>query len=334
MNRPSRLTQAAVITLLAIATSASAEPLHDQDNGPVSGIYNFVESTEGALLLPKGSFGWSLSAIASSHAVETEAGDESLVFDGETTRAELRLRFAPSDRIELGVELPYVWHSPGQLDGLIDSWHSIFNLPGGSRDFRDSDILQFSYSDASGERLNYGESSSGIGDIRLQAAYRLGDSPTHARALRFGATAPTGESENLHGSGAPTFSIGYVGDVSNLGANGRVSAYYRLHATWIGEPDLLSDIYKEWVAHVAGGFGFEAAKWLELRAQLAARTATHDSEIEVLGETSMILTFGGNIRLGENYDLMLAVGEDIKVSSSPDVSFQLALRYRPGGPRN
>ena len=65
-----------------------AEPLYDQDNAPLSGIYNFVDSTEGANLLAKGRFAWSLSSITSSHAVSGLRGDERLLFDGETTRAE------------------------------------------------------------------------------------------------------------------------------------------------------------------------------------------------------------------------------------------------------
>ena len=329
MNKPPQLARLAALTTVLTAATTSADPLHDQDNGPISGIYNFVESTEGADLLPQGAFGWSLSTITSSHSTDSERDDESLVYDGETTRAELRFRYAPSDRVELGIELPWVWHSPGELDGFIDSWHSFFALPTGNREERPNDLLQFSYTDASGERLDYRESSNGIGDIRLQAAYRVGNSPGHARAFRFGATMPTGDSENLHGSGAPTLSVGYAGDVDNIGGNPRWSTYYRFHATWIGEPDLLSDVYKSWVFHAAGGLGLQAAKWLELRAQLAARSATHNVEIDALGQSSFILTLGGNIHLGPNYDLMLAVGEDIKVSSSPDVSFQLALRYRP-----
>ena len=320
----------AALAAALMTAEVLAEPLHDQDNGPVSGIYNFVESTEGARLLPKGRFGWSLSAITSSHAISTRRGDEALVFDGETTRAELRFRYGLGERVEVGVELPYVWHSPGQLDSLIDTWHDWFGLPGGSRENRASDILQFTYENANGLQLDYRESSNGIGDARFQLAYRLGDlNSDHARALRFGATAPTGDADLLHGSGAPTFSIGYAGDVSNLG-DGRLNAYYRLHATWLGEPDVLAANYNEWIGHVAGGLGYRAWERVEFRVQAAARTATHDSDLVTLGEPSVILTVGGNIRLSQNYDLMLAVGEDIKVNSSPDVSFQLALRYRPG----
>ena len=179
-------------------------------------------------------------------------------------------------------------------------------------------------------RLDIADSSSGIGDLRLTAGWRMSDNPDHARALRFAVTVPSGDAANLHGSDALTVGVGYAGDVRNITADGKLGLFYRLHGTWIDEPAILPDIYNEWIAHAAGGFGYAATRWLELRAQVLARTGTHDSELPMLGEPSVILSFGGNIRLGDNYDLSLSVGEDIKVESSPDVSFQLSLRYRPG----
>ncbi len=326
---PGTTSCACLVALCGAVGSAFAEPLFDQDNGPVSGIYNFVDSTEGAALLSRGRFAWSLSSITSSHAVTSTRGAETIVFDGETTRAQLKLRFAPVERLELGIELPYVWHSSGRLDSLIDTWHDLLNLPGGSREGRASDILEFRYQNARGEQLNLLQGSRGIGDLRLSAGWRIGTNPQHLQALRAGITLPTGEAADLHGSDAVTASVGYAGDISELSADGRLSLFYRVHATWIGKPAVLADSYREWIGHAAGGFGYRAADWLELRAQLAARTATHDSDLVVLGEPSAILSFGGNIRFGDHYTLSLSVGEDIKVNSSPDVSFQLALRYVP-----
>ncbi len=320
----------AALSAFVLSSPARAEPLYDQDNGPVSGIYNFVDSTEGADLLAKGRFAWSLSSITSSHSVSDRRGDEQLVFDGETTRMELRLRYAPTERLEIGLELPYLWHSEGNLDSLIDTWHDVFDLPGGNRVTRATDLLEFRWVDAAGEQLSVFEKSNGVGDLRLTAGWQLSKNPDHKRALRFAVTAPTGEAMDLHGSDAVTVGIGYAGDVRNTTKGGKLSLYYRLHATWIDEPAILPDFYEEWIAHAAAGFGYAATNWLDLRAQVLARTATHDAAVPALGESSWILSFGGNIRLGDNYQLSLSVGEDIKVESSPDVSFQLSLRYRPG----
>ena len=158
------------IALTVLALPAGAEPLYDQDNGPLSGIYNFVDSTEGANLLPQGHIAWSLSSITSSHAVSDRSGDELLVLDGETTRVEFQLRYAPTDKLEIGFELPYIRHSEGSLDSLIDTWHDVFDLPGGNRETRDTDLIEFRYANADGDQLNVFESSNGIGDARFTAA--------------------------------------------------------------------------------------------------------------------------------------------------------------------
>jgi hypothetical protein len=130
---PLKLPTSLCVLVLLPAAACFASALEDQDNAPVSGIYNFVDSTEGAELLPKGSVAWTLVAMTSSHAVAERSGNEALVFDGETTRTEFRLRYAVSDELELGIEIPYLWHSPGELDQFIDAWHDTFGLPGGSR---------------------------------------------------------------------------------------------------------------------------------------------------------------------------------------------------------
>ena len=318
------------VSSLSLAAAARAgEPLDDRDNAPVSGLLNFADSTEGALLLGRGRFAGSLLAMTSSHAVATNRGDEILVFDGETTRLELGLRYGLGDRLELGLRIPYISHAAGNLDSLIDGWHDWFGLPGGSRETRASDLLEFSYADASGTRLDFRDSASDFGDVRLTAGWRLDAGDGHRRALRFGVTLPTGSVESLTGAEATTISAGFAGDVASLGAGGRVSAFYRANVIRVDEPEILADRYREWIGQLAAGFGVRASSWLDLRAQALFRTATHDSDLDVLGEPAVTLTFGGNLRLGERYVLSVAVGEDIKVNSSPDVSFQVSLRYRP-----
>ena len=319
-------------TLLALACpiQVTAEPLFDQDIGPLAGTYNLVDSTEGADLLAKGGVAWSVSSITASHAASGRQDEESLVFDGETTRVEFRLRFAPTDRLEVGLELPYVWQSSGRLDSLIDTWHDVFDLPGGNRRVRERDLLEYRYENANGVALDFTSSTSGMGDVRFLAGWRLGGSENHERALRFAVTVPTGDADELLGSDAVTVGAGLAGDLSNLGAGDKWSAYYRLHATWLTEPALLPTVYEDWIAHAAGGFGWAATDWMDLRAQVLARTATHDSDLRQIGDPAVILSFGANLRLGDSYSLSLSVGEDLWVESSPDVSFQLSLRYRPG----
>jgi hypothetical protein len=307
----------------------ATEPLPDPDNGALSGTFHFPDSTEGTRLVPKSRHAVSMFAITSSHSTNEEQRFETLTLDGETTRLEFRYRHGLGERLEIGLRLPYVWHESGSLDSFVENWHSALGLPLGSRVRREDDQLEFSYQDTTGTRFDYQRNSNGIGDLRLIAGWRLTDGPNYYSALRFGLKLPTGDSENLHGSGSTDFSIGIAGDWRQLFGFDRLSGFYRAHVNLVGEPDVLPDLYNDVIGQFATGAGFQLTNAIELRLQAMARSATHDSNIEILGQDAAWLTFGGNIRLSDNYELSLAITEDLNVRSAPDFSFLIGLSYGP-----
>ncbi|MEM9209563.1 MAG: DUF3187 family protein, partial [Pseudomonadota bacterium] len=140
---------------------------------------------------------------------------------------------------------------------------------------------------------------------------------------------PTGDEDRLLGSGGTDVSVGLAGDWQDLGDRMNLSAFYRLNLTYVGEPAFLSDRYRELVGQAAAGVTWRVVPAVGLTVQANVRSPLYDAEVEMLGETSVALTFGGDIRLSERFRLLIGVGEDIKVSSTPDVSFQLALHYQP-----
>ena len=293
-------------------------------------MFTLPISTEGARLLPAGEFSVYGNVVVSSHSFFETFADEALTLDGETTRLEIDFRYALSPRLELGIRVPYVWHEPGALDSLIESWHDTFGLPQSRRDSREKDLLEFSYSDASGQVFDYRSRSDGPGDIRLVAGYRISSSANHVTALRLGIKLPTGDADEFHGSGGTDVSLGIAGDWNSLFGQTKLNGYYRAHVVAIGEPDRLADRYEDLVWQLSTGFGYRVTPAFELRAQVTARTANYDSRIEILGQNSFWLMFGANIDIGKRFRLSLGVAEDIKVRSAPDVTFQVGLRYQPG----
>jgi len=313
--------------LLLYTLPAAAGVLNDHDNGPLTGIFGMPDSTEGSRLLPPGTLAWALNYGVASHSIDETDGDERLYLDGETSRLAIRLRYAPSERLEVGIELPLLQHDGGYLDSLIDGWHDFFNLPQGKRPFREQDVLEFTYVGSAGDAVGLLDSARGFGDARIFGGWRWSDDGHNAVALRFGVKFPTGDARRLLGSGGTDISIGLAGDIDTLLGSNRWSAFYRLGAVRIGEPEYLADRYRSWAGHVSLGAGFRMTDSIELRAQAGLRSPLYDSEIHHLGSASTVLTFGGNIRLSEHYRLSIAVGEDVDVSTAPDVSFLLGLHY-------
>lgn len=317
---------------ILLCTASAAEPLHDHDNGPLSGIFGIPDSTEGAAVLAGGNSRWDVTFSTSSHSVIADAPAESLTLDGETRRLSLDYRRGLGGGWEIGMEAPYLWHESGGLDEFINNWHRWFGLPDGDRDTRPPDELEFVYADAGGTRVALTRNSNGFSDVRLFGGWQFATNADRSLALRLGVKLPTGDSGALAGSGGTDVSIGLAADYTQLFGIADLQGFYRVAAVHVGEPELLADRYREWVGHLSFGVGYRLNDTVELRVQSVSRTALYESELEPLGEASSALVFGGHIAFGERLSLGIAVAEDIKVMSAPDVTFQLSLRYTPRGP--
>jgi hypothetical protein len=308
--------------------AAAPEALHDHDHGPLTQFLGLPDSSEGATLLEPGRRGWELNLATASHSVAESAAGENLIFDGETTRLDLSYRRGLTRRFEIGVNLPYIWHESGGLDSLVDSWHDTFGLPGGFRDDRPNGLLEIRYADPDGTRVDLRRNVRGLGDARLVAGFGLRQREGRQIAFRLGIELPTGDDGDLLGSGGTDVSVGVAADYDAwLGRSG-LDAFYRLNLVFVGEPALLADRYKDTIAQIAAGIGFEATQRLQLQAQASIRSAAYESALDTLGGVSANLTFGGHIRLSDRLRLSLSVSEDIKVESAPDVTLRIGLRYQ------
>ena len=125
-------------------------------------------------------------------------------------------------------------------------------------------------------------------------------------SLDASAKLPTGDADRLLGSGGTDFSVGLAGDVFDVGGEPNFSLFYRASLSYLGKPDLLSDIYRELVGQASAGFAYSLHPRFALNAQTTFRTATYDSDIEKLGGAALTLTFGGTITLSDR--LLLALG--------------------------
>lgn len=312
---------------------ASASPLPDPDQGPLSVNVGLPRADEGAWLPAPGEFQLTAHISTSNHSAEDESGAEQVVLDGETSRAAVHAEFGISDRLALGIEVPYLWHEGGNLDRVIEQWHDWFGLPDGRRALVPEDELEFSYADGGALPLFINRNQRGVGDVRLLAGWQLGRDERRATALRLSVKLPTGSSNRLTGSGATDVALTLAGDYRNLFGSTRWNGFYRFSAVAIGTPDRLAARARSFVGIAGGGLGFHVNDRLELAAQATVRTAAYDSDVRPLGSTAVLLNTGGRLRLTEQLALDISVGEDVAVDTVPDVTFTLALRYAPAASR-
>jgi hypothetical protein len=323
-----RASSALLIIACSLHTAAAtADALPDRDNGPLSGLFGFPQSREGSRLKPAGNDAWEMYVSVSSHSMREMNDGESLLLDGETRRLGLTYRRGISEKLELGLELPWVFHESGSLDSFIDGWHSAFGLPRGIRDERPQDQLLFRYRDAD-RQFSLNRNTHGLGDVRLLGGWQLGHTRNSSSALRFGVKFPTGDSKRLLGSGSMDLSLGIAGDGRHLIGVESLGGFYRVSVIWLGAPELLAHRDRRVVAQLSAGVGYELNRRTTLALQTLVRSAIYDSAISPLGDVAASLTIGVRLRLPQDYALSLAVGEDVRSGTMPDVTFAISLQKR------
>ena len=123
---------ATLVMMPAGAEDALRAPVASRNLAPVYGSLGIPPMQDAAgLAAGDWTAGWSL--YWASHAVRERAGDVMLEFDGETQRHDFRVQVGVGNAITLTVNVPWVRHSGGSLDALIDGWHAFWGMPDGPR---------------------------------------------------------------------------------------------------------------------------------------------------------------------------------------------------------
>ena len=303
-----------------------ADPLYVKNLSPVTGLFG-LPSQRSADTAPAGKLGAAFhSAIANHFALDSDR-DEFLNLDGETVRLALDLRYGLWDNWEVQLEVPWLDHSGGELDRLIDDWHDLWGMPDGGRDSVERDLLDYHYVTPDfGVRLL--DDSSGLGDISLVINHALYRRDNAVVSLGLGYKFGTGDEDDFLGSGADDvylalrFSGEHLSDLP-LTWHGQVG-YLRA-----GESDLWEDVQDQnlWFAGLAVDWKL-TDRW-SLLAQLDGHAGPLDSDLKQVGGEAYLATVGARWRFADSWSLEANIVEDIRVETAPDITFQASLRYAP-----
>lgn len=286
-----------------------------------------------AALAEAGESDYALTFTVVNNAEFRDTETESIVLDGETYLADIRWRRRVHQRLELGLAVPLVKHSPGVLDRVIYDWHDFWGISNTKRGAPHNQLDYF-YQNQESVQQQLTSSSFGVGDVQLSAAVPLAtgnlDGSRHV-TIRFSVKLPTGDSDKLVGSGAADAALGvYAQDAGQL--LGRELVYLGfIGVLALGDGDVLPAQQKSAVP-----FGGLAATWhatgrFGITAQLHAQGAYMDSDLDELGGSSIQLTVGGAYRWpGRGVALRFALVEDVISDATPDFALHFGV-YVTGG---
>jgi hypothetical protein len=267
--------------------------------------------------------GFDIANIATDKTLK----NEDIVLDGETYVATFGLRYGLVKHLQIGFDLPWVWHSKGFLDGFIENFHSFFGLPNGKRNNMRKYKINYAYNQADGDDFRLDDETNGIGDVRLVMAWQWLDTEQTAAKLEGSVKAPTGDADKFTGSGSWDLSLSLSAQHDFPLEKGGASFWGGIGGSWLGDGDVIQDRAENWVASGWVGAGWSPLDWLGLKLQLDSHSALYDSDLDEIGNPALILTMGGTLGLGEATTLDLGIGEDLAVKTSPDVTFHLSLNH-------
>jgi len=158
-------------------------------------------------------------------------------------------------------------------------------------------------------------------DLRLSLGYRINEDLAWRSTLKL----PTGDAAELTGSDAADLATGL---------------YYskRLWPRWIfhgsagvvllGEGDVLRQQQRDALLYGSATLSWQALRRTSFKLQLDLHSAAYDARPKPLGGDAGQLVAGVSFALGEGAVLDFTLSEDIVVGTSPDVVFQIGMRWR------
>ena len=267
-------------------------------------------------------FSWGVTAAAANHFSLDQRDGDSVRLDGETRYLKLGLRRRVGERWLVGLELPWVQHSPGSLDSLIDRWHDWFGLPNGGRETRPKDQLEFSYSNDGAVVFDISEGVSGLGDLSLGAGRLLGERWLVWADVKL----PTGKAERLTGNGTTGVSLSITRRGAGRWWQRSAEWYWGVAATYAGHTRLPRADNEPWITRAMGGVTYQLFSRVAFKGQLEVASAQYRGRLAPLADPAVMLALGAEVRLGRRSALDLVIVEDLSVNASPDVVFIINLK--------
>jgi hypothetical protein len=324
-----------LIVLIATVLSSPALhafdviPFNSQNQSPFVRIFG-LPSAGSAMVLPQGRKEAQVTLDHSSSYLDDEYIGEHLVIDGETTRLTLTGRYGLTRGVEVGIEIPYVYHGGGFLDNAIIDYHDRFGFSPGRRDEAPNNRLLFKYRRRGVDQLKIDASGGGLGDVVLTAGLQLyNDAAPYPRAvaLRAGIKLPTGDSDSLFGSGSTDLSLWLTGSDDFKLPIGSGTLFAAGGVMVMTKGNILPEQQRNWVGFGTVGLGWKPLSRLAIKIQMDGHTPLYeDSSVKHLSANAAQLLVGGTFGLTERTSLDMAVSEDIIVDTAPDVAFHFNLR--------
>lgn len=169
---------------------------------------------EQAAVLRKGDFDFRLEAANTASIARDQEEQADVTMKFETVRAALFLRYGLTDRLELGVEVPGYHRYRGFMEEpILGVERGTTGISPARKALRET-AYAFNVTNGGRTLFQGAKGATGLGDISFYGKYQLLKETATLPALSFrvGVKAPTGDTDQVFGSGHPDAGIGLAMD--------------------------------------------------------------------------------------------------------------------------
>jgi len=262
---------------------------------------------------------WSMYASQNSHFANLQKETDKLLVDTESTVVDLSWRGVIAD-VEVLLVLPWVNYRSGFLDKTISGFHHALDLPNGNRSTVKNNQFAIRYE---GEDTVYLDSpGGGLGDVRVQGGWQLHADGDYHSALHASIKLPTGNDDKLLGSGAADFAV----FASHAWTGGNWHQELQYGAIKIGE-GYWQRQQRSAAVFVSAALSKVLNDGWKAVIQYDAHSAYYRNTHQPTFDDAHMLTIGAKLEQ-KRFTWHVALVEDMKVYSTPDVGFQLGFEWQ------
>jgi hypothetical protein len=259
-------------------------------------------------------------------------GGTSYFIDGETTRMVLEGTFGIGRRLELGADIPFLLHSAGWFDGVIDRYHELFGFADGGRpNFVRYRFVGGYVGDGETVFIDGSPGGVGLGDIVLNARTALLEAKGRRPAISAGVSLKlaTGDAERLEGSGHTDYGLG----VQLSEWFGRSTIHLGYSYTFAGGWALAPSLPMEDLRSLFASYAFNWTPRRIVIAQVLRSSGAFPYRVGGdLGTTATEMSIGMRHLLGRGYSLEWGLNENLSPDqNTTDVGLFFGLSFLQGG---
>ncbi len=295
---------------------ADAFPI--RNHNPFLQIFGLPAFQSGELAAP-GVTDFGFSYDVANDADDADRLGERLDIDAESQVLNFSVRRRIGKRFELGIDVPWVRHSGGFLDGVIYNFHNAVGLSNSSREGLD-DRYRLFFEQEGQVLYDTDVPTSGLGDVQVSMAMELG-----RMTLRGAIKAPTGDPDKLTGSGAADLSLGLYGGGTTDFLDRDLSYSGFAGVLLLGDGEVMNELQRSTVPFGGAALRWHATPRIALATQVSVQAPYFDARLDELGGTTVQLLIGADIRLRTSL-LRFAIVEDIAGGAAPDFALHLSFR--------